>query len=109
MIHSDLICYEYDDHANLDVDDIKECIAAQEDTIGDRLVYRLQISGKQTTMTNEGRKYLEKHGLDVKKEAYIIKSLAHKMIYNLFLKMRRTNYPTKTFDHIDKALDWLKG
>ncbi|MGB1102228.1 MAG: hypothetical protein ACPG21_01225 [Crocinitomicaceae bacterium] len=51
MIHADLICFEYHENAVLDEEDVKECIKAQEDMHGDRLVYRIQIAGKQTSMT----------------------------------------------------------
>ncbi|MGB1102227.1 MAG: hypothetical protein ACPG21_01220 [Crocinitomicaceae bacterium] len=44
----------------------------------------------------------------MKKEAYVINSLAQKMILNLYLTMRRTDFPVKAFDHIGKDMKWLE-
>ena len=107
MIKEDLICFEYHENGTVQKADVIEAIKIQESMVGDRLVRRLILTGKRTSMTPEGRRYFEKFGLPAIKEAFVIQNFTQKMIYNLYYSVRRATHPVKTFESIDKALIWL--
>jgi len=107
MIKEDLICFEYQNKATITKDDIIEAIKIQEEMIGDRLVNRLILTGNRTGVSPEARRYLAKFGLAAKKEAFIIHNFTQKMMYNLYYSVRRASHPVRTFESLDKAMEWL--
>ena len=98
-----------DDNASIDADSIQEMIDLQNSAdINTKLFDRLVISGEYSTLTSAARKLLQEQEVPVRKEAYVIASLAQKIILNFYLRFRPNNHPCKAFKTRQEAEDWLK-
>ncbi|MFB6306998.1 MAG: hypothetical protein ABEH43_08440 [Flavobacteriales bacterium] len=65
--------------------------------------------GKYASITKDAREYLEEKGSDlIAKNAIIIQSLAQRMIVDHYVRVKKHDTPTKVFDNIVDAYDWLK-
>jgi len=42
-------------------------------------------------------------------EAFLINSLANRLIVNFYIKFNRPSNPTKVFNHLESALEWLRS
>jgi len=76
---------------------------------GGRLVPVLKIAGKGSSVDAESRKYIAS-GVGSRfsiAEAILIKTFAHKLIGNFYLKVERPLKPTKLFNDLDIAVKWL--
>ena len=56
---------------------------------------------REFSVTKEGVLYS-------KAEAYVINSLAHKILANFYMKVNQPPVPTKFFRDKDEAVEWLK-
>lgn len=70
----------------------------------------LIVAGKDTLADKETREYAAskegtKYALAV---AFVITSLAQKLLGNAYLKINKPVVPTALFDNEEKAVDWLK-
>jgi hypothetical protein len=43
-----------------------------------------------------------------KAEAFVVESLANRLVANFYIRFNRPNNPTKIFNKFEKALDWLR-
>ena len=70
----------------------------------------LNVVGYNATMTKEVREYVAKgyHQSFIKAEAFVIKSLAHKLLANFYLKINKPIVPTGFFNSKVDAEKWLK-
>ena len=71
----------------------------------------LNVVGYNATMTKEVREYVAKgaHQSFIKAEAFIIKSLAHKILASFYLKINKPVVPTCFFNNKIDAEKWLKS
>lgn len=69
----------------------------------------LKIAGKYTTVDKECREHVAKgDGARFSiAEAFIIHSMAHKIVGNFYLRVEKPQVPTKMFNNIPEAEDWL--
>jgi hypothetical protein len=97
-----------DDDATIDIDSIQDMVDIQNSAgIDTNLFNRLIISGEYATLTAAARKYLQTHEVPVRKEAFVIASLAQKIILNFYLRFRPNNHPCKAFKTREEAEKWL--
>jgi hypothetical protein len=70
----------------------------------------LKIPGKYTTVDKETREHVAKgDGARFSvAEAFIIKSTAHKLIANFYIKVEKPQKPTRFFSAIPGAEEWLR-
>ena len=70
----------------------------------------LKIPGEYTTVDKDTRLHVAKgDGARFSvAEAFIIKSLAHKLIGNFYLSVEKPQKPTRFFTKVSDAEDWLK-
>jgi hypothetical protein len=70
----------------------------------------LKIPGKYTTVDKETREHVAKgDGARFSvAEAFIIKSIAHKLIANFYIKVEKPQKPTHFFSEIPDAEKWLR-
>jgi hypothetical protein len=73
-------------------------------------IYAFILSAENSSVdyTAEGRAYAKMHEDDWPKlcVALCVKSLAHKMLANFYLKFNKPNYTHKVFDNISAAENW---
>lgn len=96
-----------------DVDDIKENHHFLEELAEGKKLLILNISEKYTSITSEARDYVSKgpHEGFIRAEAFLIHSLAQRLLANFFIKMTKPRVPATFFDYKDKekAEAWLNS
>ena len=94
-----------------DVEHIKENHHFIEELTEGKKALILNISEKYTSITSEARDYISKghHENFIKAEAFLIHSLAQRILANFFIKMTKPKVPANYFDYKDKekAEAWL--
>jgi len=96
----------YKDGIALEVEDIKE-LQIQFDLLNPKPTKVLQELGKFTNMSVEARNYAAEHSPDLKAVAYVIHSLAQRLLVRFYVKMWKRDKPTKVFDSVHEAKEWL--
>lgn len=91
------------------VDDLKNLVAAQKKNIG--LVLPVLVFCENNAMAdvlllsklseNENNPYS-------KADAFVLNSIAQKILANFYVKINKPERPTKFFNNLDEALIWLK-
>ena len=107
--HEDL--YEIDVFANSEFGfcELRELIEVQKEMGGQRLPV-LILCGEYTTSDVSFLKHLSKNGNDPysSADAFVIQSIAQKLLANFYIKMVRPERPTKFFTSKDEARKWLR-
>jgi hypothetical protein len=102
--------YEIDVFANSEfgIPELRQLIDVQRKMGGDRFPV-LVLCGEYTTSDVNFLKHLSKNGNDSysSADAFVIQSIAQKLIANFYIKMVRPERPTKFFTSSDEALKWL--
>lgn len=94
-----------------DVTHLKEMLVAYEELIGNNKAPLLIIGGKYTSITPAARKFsaTKESTRFSKAEAFVIHSLAQRILANFYLKMDKPEVPTKFFTNKILAEKWLKN
>lgn len=76
---------------------------------GCRPMLILHLPGKFANVDDDTRKFLaSEHGLRfVIAQAFVLHSMAQRMVANFFMKMNKPKKPTKFFDKKEDAEEWL--
>jgi hypothetical protein len=71
----------------------------------------LNLAGKFTTVTTEVRDFVATapHQSFIAAEAFVIQSLAQKILVQFYLKMNKPKVPANFFNSATKAVEWLKN
>ncbi len=91
------------------VDDLKNLVAAQKKNIGLVLPVLVFCENNATAdvlllsklSKNENNPYS-------KADAFVLNSIAQKILANFYVKINKPERPTKFFNNLDEALIWLK-
>jgi hypothetical protein len=77
----------------------------------EKKVCLLHILGQYTDSTKEAREYLASapHQDFVKAEAFVLKSLAQRLVANVFVKINKPKVPVRFFNSSKDAEKWLKS
>jgi len=94
----------------LDVKQCRELNATYDKILGDKKHPILHIAGKYTNVTSGARNYgASEEGLrNSIAEAYVISSLAHKILANFYMKFNKPKIPTQFFKTEEEAIVWLR-
>ena len=111
MRNDGIVQINFGDNIELDGDKTKEIV----NTIGilteGKKALILDIAGENTTAGAEARSYsasVEGNRFTIA-DAFVVNSLAQKLIVNFYLNFHKPVVPTKAFDGVDKAIEWLKS
>lgn len=90
--------------------DIKSIHEAVHKISDSKKAFLLLIASDYTSVDTEARKYLStpEAGLYSIAEAYVIKSLAQRLLMNFFINVQGTPVPVKFFTEMEAAEKWLK-
>lgn len=95
---------------NYSVQHIKEINKAQGKVAGDKKRPLLVITAPYGNLDSEAREYMA--SLESTKystaEAFVISSLGQKILANFYLKVNKPNVPTRIFNDIKQAEEWLR-
>ena len=99
------------DNIEIDVKESEEMVNAIGELSGGKKALVLGIAGDNTTATPAARNHsASPEGIKYTlADAFVINSLAQKIIGNFYLSFHKPGVPTKVFDDIDKAVEWLKS
>ncbi|MDA7803068.1 hypothetical protein N8987_00640 [Crocinitomix sp.] len=62
---------------------------------------------KYVDVKKDAREYIQNNLRTLKAEAHVIPSLAYKIVFNIFFKLRKNKHPLKAFDTLDDAIVWI--
>ncbi len=93
------------------VEDIHVINKAIGDLSEERRIFLLVVASQYSMVDNEARKYMSKPEAAPYSiaEAYVIKSLAQRLLINFFIRVSGTPVPTSFFTDIPSAVKWLKN
>ena len=99
------------DNYVIDEDDMKALNEAIGSTFGKTKFFNIVEFGAYNNVTQEARRYAatEESNQYTLADAYIIKSLALKIMGNFYLKVDRPPVPTRLFKDFESALEWLES
>jgi len=102
---------EFDADCTIDVKDLEENLDAYRALMGDRKFYLLTVFNEGITHTLEVRKqWLRKKRSEFKLgEAFVISSLAHRLIADFIMRVTPPKHPLRYFSSEKSALAWLKS
>lgn len=91
------------------VEDLKKLVNAQKELGGEKLPVLVLCSEHASTNSdllisiskNENNPYS-------KADAFVIKSMAQKILANFYIKINKPERPTKFFNNKEEAINWLK-
>lgn len=86
----------------------KNYVSYNDVVAGEIFPFILSAENSSVDYTAEGREYAKTHEHDWPKlcVALCVKSLAHKMLANFYLKFNKPAYPHKVFNNITDAESW---
>lgn len=99
-----------DDHTYT-IEDVKENVKAFGELTGNKKAPVLIIGGSFSSVTNETREFMatEESLKYSKAEAFLITSLAQKILVNFYIKFNKPLVPTRVFNDKIEAEKWLKS
>ncbi len=93
-----------------EIKDIKENHEAIKKLSRGKKALCLTITGKYASVSRESRDFVASgpHVSFIKAEAFIVRSLAHKILARFYIKMSKPKVKTGFFTSVESALKWLK-
>lgn len=91
------------------VDDLKKLVNAEAELGGEKLPV-LVLCAEHATTNSELMNAMAKNSNNPysKADAFVIKSMAQKILANFYIKINKPERPTKFFNSKDEAINWLK-
>lgn len=111
VLRSDGILVMYcDEETVYDVAHIKEIIEATGKMTGGKKCAQLTMAGKYSSVSREARDFVatDEAVKYTSCEAYVIQSLAQRILGNFYLKFYTPKVPTRIFTNLEKAEEWLR-
>ena len=104
-----IIEVNFADELLLDVTECKELLSNYSSILSNKKVPILHVFGKYMNVTKEARDFsASPEGLEYSlAEAYVLNSLAHKILANFYIKFNKPKVPTQFFTTKEEATVWL--
>ncbi len=101
---------EFYEGIEFELEECKELVKKEGILTNGRKAPALHVIGRYAEFSEEVKHYSADEGTKFTcAEAYVITSLAHRLIGNFYLKINKPKVPTKIFTDKEKAIDWLRG
>lgn len=108
-----IIMVEYKQDALIDLNEAKEIIKiVKSASLGMEKIFGITALSKGASADAEARAYFANDKFsqeDTAAMALIIKQLAQRLLFRLYLKFNKPKSPIKAFNQIDEAVSWLKS
>jgi hypothetical protein len=100
--------YANDHHVYI-IEDVKENVKAFGELTGNEKVPVLIIGGSFSSLDDQTREFMatEESLKYSKAEAFLITSLAQKILINFYIKFNKPLVPTRVFTDKEEAIEWL--
>jgi len=107
-IGDSIINIEWDRDIEIGDEDVDELVIAFNRLTKGRRVQVLSEYGKFLNIESKTKEYAATKSPDCTALAYVVESLAQRMVIRFYIKLRRTNNPAKVFNSKEEALIWLR-
>lgn len=99
------------DNHEYEINDVKENVEATGKLTGSKKVPVLVVGGAFTSVSKEARAFMaSEESLKYSMcEAFLLNSLAQKLLINFYISIHKPLVPTVVFTDKTKAIEWLKG
>jgi len=108
MLEGDIVHIHWNDNIDIARSDIEELEVAFQQLTDGRLVKAINHMGRYTNISSDARAYGAERSPELIALAYVIHGLAQRIAVRFYLKLRRRSNPTKVFENLDDALEWLR-
>lgn len=98
---------KFEDNIKVELADIIEIIDSYNVMRRSKPLLCLAIAGLYTSVTSEARIYAEKNASIAIAEAFVVNSIAQRLLTNVYMKLQRKKHPTKVFTTVEDAKEWL--
>ena len=97
------------DHHVYTIEDVKENVKAFGELTGNKKAPVLIIGGSFSSLDDQTREFMatEESLKYSKAEAFLITSLAQKILINFYIKFNKPLVPTLVFTNKEEAIEWL--
>lgn len=111
MRNDGILQVDFEEHLLLDIDQCKELNRVYKEEFKVGKVPILHVTGTFMNVTKEARDFAAtEEGLESSKaEAFVIHSLAQKILANFYLNINQPSVPTKFFTKEEDAVAWLSS
>ena len=83
--------------------------AAYNELRDNRVLYIIVEKGRFASLDKSAREYLQNNKFEALASAVVLHSLSQRIIFNFYLKFRNQAYPTKGFNSMTDAKEWIKS
>ena len=108
LLKNGVVVIEIDDYVTVEVDDIREIVRMQGELTGHKKLPVVTAPSEFTSISKEARHFMS--GNDAAKytsaDAFIIRSLAQKILADFYLRFQNPVVPTKVFRNKEEAIEW---
>ena len=108
LLEGNILHIYYKRDTELQVQDIIEVEKAYNALEEPKPMKIIQEMGPYAGMSAEARKYAAEHSPKLTAVAYVLGSLAQRLLIKFYVRMWKRDKPTKVFDTFDQALAWIK-
>ena len=109
ILEDNILLIYYKDNATIEVEDILSIEKAYNDLPYIKPMKVVTEYGEFVTITSEARTKAAQRSPDLIAVAYVINSLSQRLLLKFYIKMVKRKKPTKVFQTMEEALDWVKG
>ncbi len=108
-LEKNIIKVQIKDGVTIEVDDVIEMKKINIEITKNKKYFLLFIAGKDAHISKEARELSAGEEMSKNKiaQAFVINSLAQKIITNFFINVQKPNLTSKAFTTEEKALNWL--
>jgi len=109
ILEDNILLIYYKDNATIEVEDILSIEKAYNDLPYVKPMKVVTEYGKFVTITSEARTKAAEKSPDLIAVAYVINSLSQRLLLKFYVNMVKRKKPSKVFQSLDEALEWLKS
>lgn len=103
-----LLFYYYEDQ-EIDEAEIRDGFIINDELAKGEPIRRIVQSARYGSITKAAREVVQNESRPAIAEAFVIPSLAQKIMYNLYNKLRKGTHPVRAFDNLEDAVKWIKS
>lgn len=108
-LENDIMHYKVKENCLVSMDDVNQCLDILKEFDENKSFRNLYELGKNSKVMEDVKDWASdsEGNMQTIADAIIIRSLAHKLIANTYLKVKRPPKPTKVFTKQEDAIKWL--
>ena len=109
VLEKGILLFDYIDDQIVDEEDIREGFVINDQLAEGKPIKRIIQSARYGTITKAARECVQNESRPAIAEAFVLPSLAQKIMFNLYNKLRKGKHPVRAFDNLNDAITWIKS